>query len=123
MNTGDRRATTEEKEQAIKLFQAGLNFTDIGKRLNRNHVTVASWIRNKTSLPKIIPLERSRLARINRLAREKAEAEKQEPEKVEEIEKRTCQECQKKITDFKWLLTNFCSLNCFGNFKAKKYDY
>lgn len=117
MNFGNRRCTKEEIEEMKKLWKEGLLFPEIGRRLNRDHSTVAYWLTEYKS--NIVKQKGEGVINVSKMERkiikEKTKEEKQEEEDARCREAGICIIC-KKEKEPKWRLTKYCSLPCWDKF-------
>lgn len=60
MRTGDKRATQDEVDHALALYQENPNYYQVGKLVGRSHATIRFWVLKISKGKGIIAVKRGR---------------------------------------------------------------
>ena len=114
MKRAFKKSTKEEIEEMVKLYQSGVSYNEIGKRLGKDHSSIMYHIKKvkKVGIQGRTRQEQKRLDYPKEIS-------KPEPEKIKILN--PCKNCGGDITDKSWLRTNFCRLKCWDNKFTKNY--
>jgi len=110
-----KKSTLAEIEKMKQWYKEGVSYSEIGRRLGKNHATIIWHIKHKN----LYQYDRKPTIKGKEI-KEKEEMEK--VKKIPVINHTHCIVCQKE-KEPKWIKTNFCGNVCFSKYNRKPMWY